>query len=213
MATNAAYLIRILSYNESERTFSPRPAVFQADNNGDITTHRELDVTKAKELGLWPSREFMEDYAKWNKFENHPVFATSNDLIQFNATGRVLAQRLQEEIPNAIVEPFQPLYTSLELGNCISGWWHVKDRVYGCILPIQQLPISDDLKSKLMAWRHHKCMDWLNEETVQAVNEEGRELEEHLLWELNVSDLLCEEMGKVEPELGCYAPIRSDSTT
>ena len=54
-------------------------------------------------------------------------------------------------------------------------------------------------------------MDWLNEETVEAVNQEGHELEEHLLWELNVRELLREEMDKERERIRHAPPDRCES--
>lgn len=199
------YHIRLLSYDERERVFSPLPAFYTTDDDDqDGQSQRIVTIEEAKERGTFPSDYFMNMYRTWNNFTRvgHPVFHHSKELANFNRMGNELVERLRkEQLPNVCVEPYQSLYTSLELGNCVSGWWHVKDCVYGCIIPVQQLPISDELKGKLMAWRCHKSKNWLDDDFLLAVKEEGRDLEEHLLWELNVSDILRGELEKEREKL------------
>jgi hypothetical protein len=42
------------------------------------------------------------------------------------------------------------------------------------------------LKSRLMVWRSRKGRDGLDVSCCESLNHEGHDLEEHILWELNV---------------------------
>lgn len=95
-----------------------------------------------------------------------------------------------------IVVIFQPLYANVEVGDAVAGWWHLRDKNYGFVVPIQHLPVSDELKSRLMLWRFRKGRDLLR--SLQNHNEsvlydECHDLEENILCELNTNQ--CTKKG------------------
>jgi len=186
--------ISILVYDDINHKFFPDISMRQVQPDG---TEKLIAIHKAKELGYAPSDEWMNDYHNWNDFENnpngskgHPVFESVKDLYAFNKVGEELVERLEQEMThkknNVEIEPFQPVYSSIEVGDAVSAWWHVRDRNYKFITPIQQLPVSAELKSRLMGWRMRKNQDWLDKASCNSYNQEGTDLEEHILWELNV---------------------------
>ena len=134
------------------------------------------------------SKKWMEKYRDWNHFGGSPpIFESVEELRSFNAQGKTLVEELRSELgETAVVEPFLPLFINLEVGNAVSGWWHLRDRNYDMVIPIQRLPVSADLKSRLQAWRMRKHAGWLDPDCCASLNEEGHDLEEHILWELNV---------------------------
>ena len=135
-----------------------------------------------------------------------PRFATLSELNDFNEKGSELVRKFREELAarttsidgccyredeqddgiDVEVDDFRPLYSSIQVGDAVAGWWHVRDKLYNCVVPIQNLPISDDLKSRLMLWRKCKDENWFDEDCRRECNEQGHDLEEHILWELNV---------------------------
>lgn len=168
------------------------------------------------EVILQPSEEWMADYLQWNRFgrlpddpaediseEDDPSslipnFESLEELHQFNAQGFELTRRLQMELKQALtdnsdqpscaiqVAPFKPLYSNMAVGQ-VSAWWHVKDLNHGFLVPVQRLPVSDQLKSRLQAFRCHKGMEFwkFNDPlTMEELHQEGRELQEDLLQEL-----------------------------
>lgn len=185
--------INLLHYDREDRCFLPTPIFQRIDPQGQ--DERRLSLDEVTELGLAPTNSWMEEYKSWNTFDrnpdafkNHPTFSTAYELGVFNDKGCALEKALRDEMThkNVEIESFQPLYSSIEVAPCPTGWWHIKDRLYDCVVPIQQLPISDELKSRLMVWRKQKDENWLDNESIRLANEEGHDLEEHLLWELNV---------------------------
>lgn len=71
----------------------------------------------------------------------YPKFATISDLNKFNAKGQELVDRLRQELTDhdyhgnvvtVTVDEYQPLYKSIEVSDSVSGWWHVKDKLYHC---------------------------------------------------------------------------------
>lgn len=193
--TTTTIRVSILAYNPQDRVFYTTPVYRRGDDM--------LSQDEAEALCIWPSRKWMKQYQRWNNFDDndnddaallnkgHPYFATVTELNRFNDQGQVLASRLRDELVgyddemNVMVEPFLPLYSSMEVGDA-TMWWQVKDKNYGCVVPIQQLPVSDELKSRLMLWRKCKDENLLDKAHHQRCNAEGHDLEEHILWELNV---------------------------
>ena len=127
-----------------------------------------------------------------------PHFASTAALHAFNEKGRELVERLRQEMQqHAAVSPssnnkketwwevddFVPLLSSVQVGE---GWWHVRDCGYGFVVPIQHLPVSDELKSRLQAWRFQKttCLLKSEEESCQ-LHATCHELEDCILLELN----------------------------
>jgi hypothetical protein len=185
------FRINILVYDPVARLFSPRYLIRQTQDG----VQRDLTLQEAMDLDLTPSEEWMKSYCEWNTFhlnpngfKGHPVFSSLEEINIFNDTGATLAEGLQKEFEGnerVEVEPFSPLYSNMEVGDAVAAWWYVRDRAYDYVVPIQHLPVSDDLKSRLMAWRMRKSVDWLDAAHRRSVNLEGKDLEEHILWELN----------------------------
>jgi hypothetical protein len=191
MTDTKEFRINILVYDSVERLFSPRYLIRKTQDG----VQRDLTMQEAMDLGLTPSEEWMKNYCEWNTFhlnpngfKGHPVFTNLEEIFKFNATGATLVERLQKEFEGnerVEVEPFLPLYSNMEVGDAVAAWWYVRDRAYDYVVPIQHLPVSDELKSRLMAWRMRKSVDWLDAAHRRSVNLEGQDLEEHILWELN----------------------------
>ena len=139
-----------------------------------------------------------------------PVFDDISSLRTFNAKGIELTERLQAEVDSnaagtlfddannnndvqnnkrntteVVVEPFKPIYSNVAVGDAVCSWWHVKDMNYDFIIPIQKLPISDELKSQFQAWRFHKLRGWLDPDIRCELNMERQKLENKLKYELN----------------------------
>jgi len=210
----ATIRVNILKYDEKERRFSSTPFYarrLDQDQDGGCPDERKLSPDEAEELGVYPSAAWMEDYNGWNNFQTkwmndsfsfivdadgpaclmkgHPSFSSMRELSDFNEKGKDLVESLRNELAEkdlVEVEDYQPLYSSVEVGDAVAGWWHIRDKIYGCVVPIQALPISDELKSRLMLWRKCRDENWLDEDCRRRFNEEGHDLEEHILWELNV---------------------------
>lgn len=186
MVVDTPIRITLLHYNQQERCFAPLPLF--------ATDHRPLSKEELAALEI--DADWWMDYGRWNDFDQHdnglkghPIFETIEDLYEFNETGRSLAARLElllGEDTHVTVEPYLPLYTNISVGEDVAAWWHIKDTNYGCVVPIQQLPVSDELKSRLMGWRKCKDENWIDEESRASCRELAHELEEHVLWELNV---------------------------
>jgi hypothetical protein len=190
-ALNATYIVQILVYDSIKHQFSPDIQIQEFDGR----VMKDIPFLLAKEKGVTPSDAWMEAYREWNNFQDgskgcqgHPVFEGVDELKAFNQQGERLAQLLENEFreKNVKVAPYRPLYTNIEVGDVISAWWHLRDRNYGMVIPIQQLPVSEDLKSRLQAWRMLKNHNWLDPACCDSLNEQGHDLEERILWELNV---------------------------
>jgi hypothetical protein len=191
MTDTKDFQISILVYDTVERVFSPRLLIRQSQDG----VKQDLTMQEATDLGITPSEEWMKDYCEWNTFHSnpngfkgHPVFSSLEEIYIFNDTGAKLVERLQkefEEDERVEVEPFSPLYSTMEVGDAVATWWYVRDRAYDYVVPIQHLPVSDELKSRLMAWRMRKSENWLDAEHCKSFNLEGHDLEEHILYELN----------------------------
>lgn len=190
--TIAAFRINILVYDPVDHVFSPDISIQRTTN----VASQDLTLAEAKRHGIAPSEVWLKDYREWNSFhlnpngfKGHPIFAKREDLYAFNDKGNELMARLQSEFPDhskAKVDPFLPLYSNIEVGESVAAWWHLKDKNYGYVVPIQHMPISDELKSRLQLWRMHKTHDWLDPVHCKSFHREGHDLEEHILWELNV---------------------------
>jgi hypothetical protein len=191
MTDTKDFHISILVYDPVERLFSPRLLIRQIQDG----VKQDLTIQEAKDLGITPSEEWMKDYCEWNTFhlnpngfKGHPVFSNLEEIYTFNDTGAKLVARLQKEFEGderIEVEPFSPLYSNMEVGDAVATWWYVRDRAYDYVVPIQHLPVSDELKSRLMAWRMRKSENWLDAAHCKSFNLEGHDLEEHILYELN----------------------------
>ena len=189
--TRKDFQISILVYDPIERIFSPRLLIRQTQDG----VEQYLTTQEAIDLGLTPSEEWMKDYCEWNTFHSnpngfkgHPVFSNLEEIYKFNDMGAKLVERLQKEFEGderVEVEPFSPLYSNMEVGDAVATWWYVRDRAYDYVVPIQHLPVSDELKSRLMAWRMRKSENWLDAAHCNSFNLEGHDLEEHILYELN----------------------------
>lgn len=181
-------VVSLLSFDLEEHRMHPKIDVHYTH----IMTDTTKEIPAEQEATVALSEQWMEDYRAWNTFakvEGAPVFDSLEELRAFNEKGAELAKRLQLELEdqNTIVAPFKPLYSNVAVGDAVCAWWHVKDMNYGVVIPIQKLPISDNLKSRFQCWRFRKLTGWLDPEIRDELNLEGRDLEEHLLWELNVT--------------------------
>jgi hypothetical protein len=143
-----------------------------------------------------PSLDWQKDHDAWlQSCGNQPAFDNIRDLQSFNQMGADLTTRLQRELPNADVEPFQPVYDQMRV-SC--GWWHLRDDKYGFPVSVQKLPVSDQLKADFSMWRHKKDDHCLADvELRRQMEEEGAALQERLYRELHQVD----EKGK-EEEIG-----------
>jgi hypothetical protein len=187
-----SYKIRLLVYDHNTHQFRSGLDIQRCLPDGRQSS---VSLEEARKEGIAPSESWMQDYIKWNShddgecaFKGHPVFSSRKALFEFDDAGVILSTRLRHELEGrgVEVEDFQPLYSNIEVGDALSGWWHIKDKNYGFVIPIQHLPVSDELKSRLMNWRFRKGRDCLNRSACDSLNKEGRDLEEHILWELNV---------------------------
>lgn len=192
--------ISILEYDHDGHEFFPSFVVH--DDLSDSDTVCAFD-----EMVVKPSQKWMKDYLQWNQFgrlpddpiledDEHldsdhtkfPVFKTLEELHEFNAKGKELADRLSCELAGnqrIRVAPYKPLYSDMAVGP-IAAWWHVRDRNYDFVVPVQRLPISDCLKARLQAFRYRKSLGlWRDRDTRHALRAEGQELEQLLLQELN----------------------------
>jgi len=182
-------------------------------NSGErLTLHQVQDELGTK---AFPSAAWTRDYTEWRDWTTAsntsddgyhscdsacsqqqqlraiPVFDSVKALHAFNEKGRELVDRLRHELQSInnndakklIVEDFVPILSRVEVGET---WWHVRDCHYGFVVPIQHLPVSADLKSRLQAWRFHKGECLLRTEQHAAeLRQECRDLEESVVYELN----------------------------
>ena len=182
-----------------------------ADESPQVDQEQGDSQNEKWEWFIDPSEEWMEDYQNWKcPFSSNddigvgnnaddvsfppPVFDDITSLRTFNAKGTELTERLQAEVDNSncagnmklvVVEPFKPIYSNVAVGDAVCSWWHVKDMNYDFIIPIQKLPISDELKSQFQAWRFHKLRGWLDPDIRCELNMERQKLENKLKYELN----------------------------
>ena len=189
------FTVSLLAFDEHLHRFDKGLHILCIDEHTKPAIVNDLQV---EESGIM--HEWMLQYEDWLSEQKnhvakkgHPLFASKKALHEFNERGVHLVERLravlqEHDLASQIeVEDFRPLYSDIEVGNSPSAWWHVRDRNYGFIVPIQHLPVSNDLKSRLMAWRVHKSKKWSSEDSERSLNEEGRDLEEHISRELNGS--------------------------
>ena len=174
--------VSLLYYDAAIHKFSP-----------DIHIECEGDPDSMQMLQWRPSNRFMSAYHKWNSFEaGIPHFQTICQVQDFNNEGARLCELLQDEVKaqnnesfQIRVLPFRPLYSVIELGS-VTSWWHIRDANYpDVIIPIQHLPVSEDLKMKLQAWRMRIAYDSFDKEHRKSFNEEGHELQREITSELN----------------------------
>jgi hypothetical protein len=196
------FTIRLLVYDERSHQFNcnldvhSRRQLPEADNTSGGFAESSVSMEDlVGRNGISPSEGWMQDYLKWLSFgknaaKGRPIFSSIEDLNEFNDTGVSLVSRLRAELdPTKVtVVDFQSLYSNIEVGNAVAAWWHIKDQNYNLVVPIQNLPVSDALKSRLQAWRCQKGTDWLDVSYCEILNKERRDLEEHILWELNVRE-------------------------
>lgn len=188
------YTISLLAFDEHLHQFEKGLHIRCTDGQSKPSTIKDLEVEESGVLYEWMLQfeEWLSEQRKHVIKKGHPLFSSKKALHEFNDKGAQLVEQLRQVLKkNGLdskmeVEEFRPLYSNIEVGNTPSAWWHIRDKNYGFVVPIQHLPVSDDLKSRLMAWRVHKSKDWKNEDSVSSLNEEGHDLEEHILWELNV---------------------------
>lgn len=192
--------VSILEYDPEFHQFYPSFVI----HNDFLIDEYECECA-FDEMCINPSEEWMNEYFQWNRFGRlpddpsddetaAPKFNTLKELQDFNAKGKELAERLQEELQGVKdileVEPFKPLYSNMVVGP-VAAWWHVKDGNYDIVVPLQRLPISDDLKSRFQAWRFHKDMGlWQDPEKLRTLILEGRMLEDELLLELHAKPVV-----------------------
>ena len=197
--------VSILEYDHFEHQFFPSFVITDDYQDND-------DECAFDELVIQPSEEWMADYLEWNRFgrlpddpvgdflddeDEHlcssiPVFSSLRDLQAFNHMGYELTRRLERELAKSTcpirVAPFRPLYTNMVIGP-VASWWHVKDCNYGIVVPVQRLPVSNQLKARLQAFRCHKGMEFWRkkadtETMMHQLNQERNELQRDLLGEL-----------------------------
>lgn len=203
--------VSILEYDTEDHQFSPSFVI--QDDLQDSDTECAFD-----EVVICPSQEWMDDYLDWNRFgrlpddpaednllyldeddpatTSIPCFDNLQELHEFNAKGAELTRRLQDELRQANnpskcairVAPFRPLYTNMSVAP-VAAWWDLKDRNYNFVVPIQRLPVSDHLKSRLQAYRCHKGMSlslWQDADFMHGLIQEGKDLQRELWLELVV---------------------------
>jgi hypothetical protein len=197
--------ISLLCYNEEKHQMEPSIQVRYVGDSHDVPSTDRSPAVK-------PSDEWGTDYYQWNCFddvEGLPVFHTMKELRHFNKKGVKLANRLRNELQNETITvlPFKPLYSNVAVGDAVCGWWHVKDMNYGLVIPVQRLPVSDVLKSRLQAWKSLKLTGWDDPVKKHGLDLEAHDLEEHLLWELNVVDMVGE--SSTDWKLANCTPIPS----
>jgi hypothetical protein len=199
--------VSILYYNQDRHHIEPHIHLRYVAASSD---QEEVDPPTENAAVLKPSDQWKQEYAQWNCFGNMtgpPVFHSVKELRCFNEKGIALANRLRKELrgEHVTIEPFKPLYSNVAVGDAVCGWWHVKDMNYGIVIPIQTLPISNVLKSRLCAWKLIKGRGWDDPKKRHELDREARDLEEHLLWELNVVDMV--EEGNAEWKIVKCTPL------
>ena len=123
-----------------------------------------------------------------------PVFHSVEELQAFNQQGQDLVKLLRQELQTVHrttsklaveVEDYVSILSSVQVGE---SWWHVRDFHYGFVVPIQLLPVSTNLKSRLQAWRFRKgeCLRRTDQQT-DELRQECLELENSIVLELNAT--------------------------
>jgi hypothetical protein len=206
--------VSILEYDHNEHQFYPSFVIKDDHKDGDHECAFD-------ELVIHTSEEWMSDYSEWNRFgrlpddpagtfldeeDDHssfsiPIFASLRDLQDFNKRGCDLTQRLARDLALSSatscgcpihVVPYRPLYSNMLVGP-VTAWWHVKDCNYDLVVPVQRLPVSNQLKARLQAFRCHKGMEfWKNninsnsetETMMRQLQQERKELQQDVLREL-----------------------------
>lgn len=222
--------VSILEYDVEGHQFNP--SFVMQDDLRDSDTECAFD-----EVVICPSVEWMDDYLAWNRFgrlpedpaednllcldeddpatTSIPYFDSLQELHDFNAKGAELARRLQEELREASnpckcairVAPFRPLYTNVWVGP-VAAWWDLKDCNYNFVIPIQRLPVSDHIKSRLQAYRCHKSMSlslWQDSGYMHWLIKEGKEVQNDLWLELQAAELPKDSSASIEDGVACTA--------
>lgn len=184
MTTNKQKKLSIFHYSQEKHCFS----------SSDICLNDDDEK---------PSLDWQRDHDAWlQSCGNQPTFENIHDLQSFNQMGVELTTRLQRELPNADVEPFQPVYDQMRV-TC--GWWHLRDEKYGFPVSVQKLPVSDQLKADFSMWRHKKdnhCL--VDDDSRHELEVEGAALQDRLYQELHQDD----EKGKKD-EIGRNSSLSS----
>jgi hypothetical protein len=187
------YIISLLSFDEHLHRFDKGLHIQCTEGHSQPAIVNDLQVEESGVLHEWMLQyeEWLSEQKQHVAKKGHPLFASIEQLHEFNAKGIQLVENLRTVLrehgleSQIQVEDFRPLYSNIEVGNSPCAWWHVRDKNYGFIVPIQHLPVSNDLKSRLMAWRVHKSKEWSNEDRMNSLNEEGHDLEQLIFRELN----------------------------
>lgn len=160
-------------------------SIFQYSPKNHGFSSSDLSMPEAD--GDKPSRDWKNEREAWMQScggHSQPAFDRLEDLQTFNQKGAELSERLQEELPNSEVEPFQPVYDDLRVST--ASWWHLRDERYGFPVSIQNLPVSDELKSEFCLWRRKRDDHCLADEVSRHLLEkEGDELQARLNQELH----------------------------
>lgn len=159
-----------------------------------------------------PSSDWIEDHNEWltERTNATPSFEKIEELQSFNQTGAELTERLQEELPEMKVAPFQPIYDSLKVSAC--NWWHLKDDKYGFPFSVQKLPVSNDLKADFVVWRNRKDDNCLAQASTRCeLEQQGQELQKRLHDELH-QETAEEEAKESDFSQSCWLFGKSDDT-
>jgi hypothetical protein len=199
--------VSIIHYNQARHHIEPNIHVQYVATSSD---QEAMDPTTENAAILEPSDPWKQEYAQWNCFGNMTgptVFHSVKELCAFNEKGIALASRLRTELrdEHITIEPFKPLYSNVAVSDAVCGGWLVEDMNYGILIPIQNLPISNVLKSRLCAWKFVKGTGWNDPKKRHELDREARDLEEHLLWELNIEDMV--EEGNAEWKIVKCTPL------
>jgi hypothetical protein len=211
--------VSILEYDHDEHQFYPSFVI-----KDDYQDHDDNECA-FDELVIQPSEEWMDDYLEWNRFgrlpddpagvfldevDDHassaiPVFSSLRDLQTFNERGYDLTERLAQELATSSncgcpirVAPYRPLYSNMLVGP-VAAWWHVKDCNYGLVVPVQRLPVSNQLKARLQAFRCHKGIEFWQNNNLDETETMMRQLQQ----ERNDLQLdVVRELRQVSPAVG-----------
>ena len=224
--------VSILAYDSNEHSMKCGLHVRHHDAQKLLVDDALQPLEERWEWLIDPSDEWMEDYREWKRQicdEDYdgvngckmppPVFDSISSLRSFNAKGKELTERLKVEVENnsseirVIVEQFKPIYSNVAIGDVVCSWWNVKDMNYNFVIPIQKLPISDDLKSQLQVWRFHKLRGWDDPEIRKDLYMEAHELEASLLLELNDTTIDKDAEKDTDPDPQDISPTCAASRT
>ena len=182
--------VSILHYDETMHRMDPDIHVESTTDTNIHENNQAVNDSVDTAATFEPSAKWKEEYAHWNCLGcGPPMFHTIKELRRFNQKGTELVHKLRKEFrgnKNIVINDFTPLYSNVAVGDAVCGWWHVKDMDYGVVIPIQKLPVSDLLKSRLVVWKSMKGKGWDDPIQLDELDHEAHDLEEHLLWELNV---------------------------